>query len=281
LFDEFRLDRHACARTRQALDLRGEGRIDALRAVVRGFPDYTPGAIALLVALRQAGAFRRDCAGSSRIPFVVTQFWDGAELPADLETYVASWRARTPGLAHRRMDEGEARAFLRETGAAPLRAFDRAAEPAMKADILRLGWLFHHGGVYADCDDRCQADLSPLLHDGAELVLYQEDIGSVGNNFLACAPRHPLVGAAFEAAVRAVNQGKTEILWLATGPGLMTRVLGQALAEPGGLDRLSQIRVLDRHEALAFVAMHCAASYKRTDRHWSRTAFGAAPRRPA
>lgn len=273
LFDEFRLDRDACARTRQALALQGEERIDALRNIVRDFPDYTPGAIALLIALRQSGAFRRDSVGegSARIPFVLTQFWDSAELPADLETYVGSWRLKNPGLAHRRVNEGEARAFLRKLGGAPLRAFDRAAEPAMKADIFRLGWLFHHGGIYADCDDRCQADLSPLLNDGAELVLYQEDIGSVGNNFVACAPRHPLIAAAFEQAVRSVNQGKTEILWLATGPGLMTRILGQALAKD--LDRLSRIRVLDRHEALASVAIHCSASYKRTDRHWSRTAF--------
>lgn len=281
LFDEFRLDRDACARTREALAIQGEERIDALRKVVGDFPDYTPGAIALLIALRQSGAFRRDPmnAGLACIPFALTQFWDSDELPADLETYVGSWRAKNPGLAHRRVNEGEARAFLRELGAAPLRAFDRAAEPAMKADIFRLGWLFEHGGIYADCDDRCQADLTPMLNDGAELVLYQEDIGSVGNNFIACAPKNLVVGAAFDEAVRAVNQGKTEILWLATGPGLMTRMLGQALAEEGGLEKLSRIRVLDRHEALAFAAMHCAASYKRTERHWSRTAFGASPRR--
>ena len=282
LFDEFRLDRNACARTREALDMGGDEKIDALRAIVREFPDYTPGAIALLVALRQSGAFRREfLAGVACIPMALAQFWDDAVLPADLETYVASWRRHTPDLAHRRLDAREARAFLREIGRVDaLRAFDRAAEPAMKADIFRLGWLYHHGGVYADCDDRCQAELSPLLRDGAELVLYQEDLGSTGNNFLACAPRHPLVGAAFDAAVRAVNQGKTEILWLATGPGLLTRMLGQWLADAQDWrEKLSRIRVLDRHELLAFVAIHCAASYKRTERHWSRTAFPAEPRR--
>jgi mannosyltransferase OCH1-like enzyme len=276
LFDEFRLDRDACAAARQALTLPGDAKIEALRKIVRDFPDYTPGAIALLIALRQSGAFSRQAPNveAARIPRTMAQFWDSADLPGDLETYVRSWRLRTPDLAHQRMDENEARAFLREIGRVDaLRAFDRAAEPAMKADIFRLGWLHRHGGIYADCDDRCRTDLSPLLSSGHELVLYQEDIGSVGNNFIACAPENPVIGAAFEEAVRAVNQGKTEILWLATGPGLMTRMLGQALAEDGGLEKLSRIKVLDRHEALAYVAIHCAASYKRTERHWSRTAF--------
>ena len=57
-------------------------------------------------------------------------------------------------------------------------------------------------------------------------------------------------------------------------------MLGQALAQSDDWrEQLARIRVLDRHEVLAFVAIHCAASYKRTERHWSRTAFRAEPRR--
>jgi tetratricopeptide (TPR) repeat protein len=281
LFDEFRLDRDACAQTREALELEDGAKIETLRGVVRAFRDYTPGAIALLIALRQTGAFRRNArAAAAQIPFALTQFWDRPELPRDLETYALSWRLHNPGLEHRRMDEAAARTFFREIGRPDaLRAFNRAAEPAMKADIFRLGWLSHHGGAYADCDDRCQTDLSPLFADGAELVLYQEDIGSIGNNFMACSPGHPMICAAFDAAVRAVNGARTEILWLATGPGLVTRSLGYWLGEEGAWrERAALIRVLDRHEMLGFAAIHCISSYKRTERHWSRAAFRASAR---
>ena len=284
LYDEFRLDRDACGQTRKALELQSQARLEALHRVVRAYPDYTAGAIVFLVALRQADAFLCEPrAADGRIPFAVTQFWDSSDLPCDLEEYSQSWSRLNPGFAYRRLNLTEARAFFEEIGRRDaLHAFDRVAEPAMKADIFRLGWLSHYGGVYADCDDRCRSDLSPLLSDGVELVLYQEDLGSVGNNFIACAPRHPVICAAFDAAVRTVSGGQTEILWLATGPGLLTRALAAWLAEDDDLNaRLRRIRVLDRHELLGFAAIHCVGAYKRTERHWSRTAFAAAPRRAA
>jgi tetratricopeptide (TPR) repeat protein len=276
LFDEFRLDRDGCVRTKAALALEGGLGIEALRQVVREFHDYTPAAIALLIALRRKGGLNHSLGSRpARIPLRVTQFWDDETLPADLDLYVDSWRAKNPKFEHKRLNEGEARDFLDGIGRADaLRGFDKAEEPAMKADIFRLGWLFQHGGFYADCDDRCQTDLAELLLAGDDLVLYQEDIGSIGNNFLACAPGHPVIGAAFEEAVASINKAKPEILWLATGPGLLTRAFGRWLAEGDLREKLSSVRVLDRHEALMFAAIHCGSAYKFTERHWSRTAFG-------
>ena len=145
----------------------------------------------------------------------------------------------------------------------------------MKSDILRLAWLLRNGGVYSDADDRLQRSVAPLLESGAGLVLYQEDIGSVGNNFIAAAPGHPVLALALEQAVAAVNNGGKDLLWLATGPGLLTRCLGRYLAEDEGawLARLRDIHVLDRHEMLSYSAIHCLSAYKHTEKHWSRTAF--------
>ncbi|MCX5930764.1 MAG: glycosyltransferase [Cyanobacteria bacterium] len=35
-------------------------------------------------------------------------------------------------------------------------AFAAALSPVLQADLFRLAYLFHHGGIYADADDRCR-----------------------------------------------------------------------------------------------------------------------------
>src|SRR5271169_1825673 len=88
-------------------------------------------------------------------PARIAQFWDAAELPRDLEPYVRSWSLHNPDLEHRRFDQTSAEEELAAMGLdGALRAFRRAAQPAMQADIFRLAWLYRRGGVYADADDR-------------------------------------------------------------------------------------------------------------------------------
>jgi tetratricopeptide (TPR) repeat protein len=277
LHDEFRLDPEALAEVREALKAPMEERLSRLRATIRAYPDYTAASIAFLVACRQAGLFdNRAVATEKPIPRRIAQFWDSAELPEDIAGYCRTWSGMDPAFDYRRLDEASALDFLKAIGdAAAFRAFQRAEQPAMKSDILRLAWLLRNGGVYSDADDRLQRSVAPLLESGAGLVLYQEDIGSVGNNFIAAAPDHPVLAAALEQAVAAVNNGGKDLLWLATGPGLLTRCLGRYLAADEGawLARLSNIRVLDRHEMLSYSAIHCLSAYKHTEKHWSRTAF--------
>ena len=277
LHDEFRLDPEALADVREALMAPMEERLSRLRAAIRAYPDYTAASIAFLVACRQAGLFDNRAAATAKpIPRRIAQFWDSAELPEDIAGYCRTWSGMDPAFDYRRLDEASAQNFLKAIGdAAAFRAFQRAEEPAMKSDILRLAWLLRNGGVYSDADDRLQRSVAPLLESGAGLVLYQEDIGSVGNNFIAAAPGHPVLALALEQAVAAVNNGGKDLLWLATGPGLLTRCLGRYLAEDEGawLARLRDIHVLDRHEMLSYSAIHCLSAYKHTEKHWSRTAF--------
>jgi hypothetical protein len=276
--DEFAMDAEALAALAAAQALPPAARIAPLLERVRALPDHTPGAIALMLALRQAGRLDGPWAaeGPPAIPPVIAQFWDDGRPPADLEAVMASWPACNPGWRYRRFDLAGARAFLGETyGAEVQRAFRRARAPAMQADLFRLAFLYAEGGVYADADDRCLSPIAGLLPPGVGFMAFHEEHGTLGNNVMAASPLHPVTGRALRLAVEAVLRGDDDMIWLATGPGLLTRAFAHRLAEaPLTLPAsLARVRVLDRHELERVVATHCAVGYKQSRRHWLRASF--------
>jgi mannosyltransferase OCH1-like enzyme len=151
-------------------------------------------------------------------------------------------------------------------------AYRVARHTAMKADIFRLALLFYEGGVYLDADDFCNMAIEDLLKGGAELVLHQEDVGSIGNNFIAARPLHPIIGAALAEASRATLAGAAESVWLVTGPGLLTRVLASAIALESELRAPSGVHVLPQSVFRQGILPGRRAAYKTTRRHWSRAA---------
>ncbi len=169
-----------------------------------------------------------------------------------------------------------AQAFLAQTYApVVLQAYRHSREAAQRSDIFRLAWLAAVGGVYADADDRCLGPLDAIIPEGAELVLYQEDISSIGNNFIAMRPRHPVIQRALQLAVQAINRGDSDIVWLSTGPGLLTRVVAVHLATvaAGRAALPAGVIVFDRRDIYHTIAMNCTLGYKKSDRHWVNSAF--------
>jgi len=248
-------------------------RLPALAAAVQAEPGNTAAAMQVLLALREEGvcAWQNDGALAG-VPAQIIQFWDSAEVPGDVAAIMHSWQEQNPDYAVKLFDDGAARAYLQARFAPPvLQAFLRAREPAQKSDIFRLAVLGLEGGVYADADDRCVGPLAPLLGAQDQLVVYQEEFGTAGNNFLAVGPGHPMILNALDQAVMAINRSDSEIVWLSTGPGLMTRVFAQAYFTPGALP--GRTRLLDRRGLGRVVAMHCMASYKRGARHWLNANF--------
>jgi len=280
LLDEYRVDADALARLREANA--GGDPVAALRRLVAERPDYTPAAIGLFTALRRQGALARPAPtdpGVSPIPRRIGQFWD-AHIPPDIERLCEEWRANNPDFLYRRFSGAEARNYLAEFGPPGAQAaFDIAVEPAMKADLFRLAYLFHEGGFYVDADDRGLKPLAEIAPDDCDLVVYQEDLGTIGNNFVGAAPRHPVIALAVEEATAAILRGDADMLWLSTGPGLLTRSLARWIAgdprvagDPAGA--LKRIRVFEAYELRRAIAMHCVGSYKQSGKHWVRAAFG-------
>ena len=272
ILDEYRMDEAVARELAVLWRLQPRERLARLRELVAQAPDNTAVAVSLLLSLRQCGQLRGALAGEPAIPRVIYQFWDSEDVPPDIERLMRSWQSENPGWQIRRFNDQSAQALLAQSLPPPvLNAFRRAREPAQRADLFRLAVLALNGGVYADSDDRCLRPLEAFLPVGASLVLYQEDLGTVGNNLIAVAPRHPVLLRALEQAVTAINQGDADIVWLATGPALLSRVLAGLLAR--GETMPPGLLVFDRRDAFQAIGMHCAAGYKRTDRHWLESSF--------
>lgn len=280
ILNDFWSDAGALDATRSAF---ASGDLAGVLDVVRENPGYTGAAISLMNLLRSLGALEdgavdvrgrggwsKGVIGAGAIPRCIFQFWDSAEPPEDVSELMESWREHNPGWCYRRFNLAEAREYLAAHATVDVqRAFRSARHVAQKSDIFRLAVLASEGGVYTDADDRCMGCLDALI-EGRELVLRQEHLGSIGNNFIAVRRGHPLIAKALAAAVTAVLRGDSESMWLSTGPGLLTRSLAGALSEEtGDLSKyLSAARILLDWQLKPYCTSGCRASYKSSPRHW-------------
>jgi tetratricopeptide (TPR) repeat protein len=281
ILDDYRLDEALLAKLTAIQPLQPSERVTRLLRLVWGNPDSTAAAVSLMVAWRQSGVLGLVAHGQEEplnpIPNRLTQFWDCPKVPADIQELMQSWRLLNPHLTFYLFDDKAAQRFLAiKHPPSVLDAYRRAMEPAQKADIFRLACLVTEGGVYADADDRCLQPLTAIIPAHSALVIYQEDHATLGNNFIAARPGHPVLIRALRLATEAINRGDRDNLWLSTGPGLLTRAFTQTwAAESADTDGFSgDVVVLDRRALAQAVGIHCAAGYKKTEQHWSNTAFG-------
>jgi tetratricopeptide (TPR) repeat protein len=284
LLNEYALDRDNVNMLRELQALPAADRVARAQTIVRQVPDSTAAAVYLLVAMRQLGGFARSSAEScaictkARIPRRIVQYWDAPSPPDSVVEMMQSWRDMHPGWDYRRFDDKLARQFLAARHPPEvLQAYAHASHPAQKADLFRLAFLSVEGGFYADADDRAVAPVETIVPDNIAFAGYQEDLGSVGNNFLAAAPGDPVIEQALRLAVLAVNRGDRDFLWLCTGPGLLSRAFAQFLSDPASADALlGRTLLLERGELTRAVAIHCRLHYKKSALHWHNGAFGKA-----
>jgi hypothetical protein len=287
LVDEFALDRTLLDELREVRALPLQQQVGHLKAIALRNPDHTPSAIMLLIAMRQAeelGGPPRPSSPDrvSEIPQRIFQFWDDASPPEEILELMDSWKARHPGFEYVRFDGGAARAFLIDHGLEDvLRAYWRARQPAQKADIIRLAYLAVKGGYYADADDRCLSAIPCFVPAQAAFVAIQEEFGTLGNNFLGATPRHAVMQLALRLATEAVNRGDADLLWLSTGPGLLTRAFSQLVArdDPASTP-IPGAAIFERGRIERHIGIHCPGLYKRSHKHWSRSSFSKVTRRP-
>lgn len=279
IIDEFRCDPEAFRRLLAVRGLPPAERASALLPLARRYPDYTPAAMQLMLALRQAGRLHRTPTPVPipAIPRRLVQYWHEPMPPADVRALLDGWKARHPDFDCQVFDDARATAFIAARhGGEVLRAYRRAREPAQRADLFRLAWLAAEGGFYADTDDRCLAHLSAIVPDDARLFGYLEEYGALANNVLGAVPGEPVTVRALDLAARAVNRGDRDILWLSTGPGVLTRAYATTLATESWAETTAAARhVIDRRQLFAAVAIHCFLPYKKTRAHWLQAAFGA------
>ncbi|MGY4509107.1 tetratricopeptide repeat protein [Bradyrhizobium sp. USDA 3650] len=281
LIDEFALDAELLEEMRMIRQLEINQQITQLRNLILKNPDYTPASIMLMIALRQCGRFDRapyrPCYRSHapRIPARIIQYWD-TNPPEEISDLMRTWKDNHPSFEYLLFNDATAQDFIRRNHSSRiLDAYLRSQEPAQRADIFRLACLSTLGGFYADADDRCLKAVTEFVHPDADFVAFQEDFGTLGNNFLAATPKHPVIQRSLELAGEAINRGDADFLWLATGPGLLTRAFGQYAATEDGWSEKTVI--LNMGELQSHVGIHCQVRYKRTSKHWSRSSFHRKP----
>ena len=278
LLDEYKLDQDNVQRLIKAMKLPQNARTDCLFEQVRHSPDSTACAITTLIHLRHAGFFSPPVeTGQSSIPKRIAQFWDSSDVPPDIATYMDSWRLNNDGWGYELFDTGKAEIFIRSVcPASVVAAYRRTRDATIRADIFRLAWLNHRGGFYVDADDVSTGPIREIMTRNSTLIVYQEDIGSIGNNFIGAVEGHPVVSTALAQATDAILRGDNDMVWLSTGPGMLSRVFTNWLVADADSRRAfhDEVIVLDRGESTKVCAPHCQAAYKLTPLHWSKGLFG-------
>jgi tetratricopeptide (TPR) repeat protein len=279
LYEEFALE---CKLSLELATLRGRPpaeQVPLLMDLVRHFPESTAAAIGLMIALRRAGRFDRrpkSLRAAARIPEIITQYWNDPDPPPEVRGLMHSWALSDPAFKIEVFDDAQAYAYLgKHCDAAVARAFTQAKEPAQRADVFRLARLFIEGGYFIDADDRARAGLAACAPRDADLFVHQEDLGSIGSNVMGSVPGHPVIGAALQDSVDAITRGDMDIIWLSTGPGMLTRALARWVAAHSTMAEvdLEAVAIFTLAEIRKAAAIHCYVAYKTTKRAWLNKAF--------
>ena len=281
MLDEYRIDRKALDRLHRCLA--SSDPAGALSQMMIAYPDYTPAAISLLISLRQTGHLaslnsikdKKTC----WIPATIAQYWD-VDIPADVEALCDGWRAMHPSFSYIRFSKAGARRFLIEKGL-PEAWRPSTALPSRRCKPISSGLpiCFTRAVITSTPTTAASRRSRRSTPAARDLILYQEDFGTVGNNFIGVRPQHPVMENALASAVTAVNRGDADIVWLATGPALLTRSLAVYLAESLPA-RLATTLIVERHELFRIAAAHTMTAYKHSKKHWTRTT-SARPHKPS
>lgn len=250
-------------------------RVRPLLNLAQKRPEALAPSLSLMVALRRISALSGfGEGGDGGIPKKIGQYWD-VDPPEELMRVHNDWRKINSDYTVNLFDDEMARTFLHSYFPSEISfAYDHASAPAQKADIFRLAYLWHEGGVWADMDDQPTNPLDDIIPIKAEAVFYQEYWGTLGNNFIAARPRMAVIEWALQNAVRAISEDKTESIWFSTGPALLTRAFTYQLTQSDDPDKfLDRYRVVTRAELFQCVSGHIVTTYKRSRKHWTDAAF--------
>jgi Glycosyltransferase sugar-binding region containing DXD motif len=175
----------------------------------------------------------------------IVQYWHAEQPPERICAGLASFSERNSDLPHLVFDETTAEAFIAaHFSAREVAAFRSCTVPAMQSDYFRYCAILVLGGLYADADLRCVADLRPLIEERGGTLFGRQ--GPLPEGFAAALrwpyqmgayltvcnspftfrePGHPLLELAVKVATANVEHRIAEGargVWLTAGPGVFT-----------------------------------------------------------
>lgn len=222
--------------------------------------------------LQAVPAARTAATARAVVPRRIVQYWNTPAPPEAIAGMIESWRA-APGWEHEVFDRRAALDYLRrDCGPKWARAFSLANNPAEESDFLRLCVLARKGGVYADADDILTGPLAPMIDRGAGFVaILEPGLSTIGNNFIAAAPDHPLILLAAKMARGALLARANETTWSKTGPALLTRAAAVYLARQAETGAAADVAFLRYDDILGGIGIHNKVPHKRKAGDWRQS----------
>jgi len=205
---------------------------------------------------------------SDDIPYKLFQYWDSPGIPEDVDACMRTW-SQISRIQTVLFDGNRSREFIAANYSVEhLEAFEACHHPAMRADFIRLAYLFRNGGIYIDADEMCIAPLWSFYqewkHSMIVLVLSATMPNYILNQFIAAKPGCSVLGRALGEAVSTIlenrKSGRKLNIWDTTGPGLLTRNFSRALLQQGS--ECSSVTVLAFEEYGAMCKEQSNLNYK-------------------
>jgi hypothetical protein len=107
------------------------------------------------------------------IPRIIHQTWDRAEMPCDLREFQHSWRAHHPGWECRLWNDADNLDLIRQHYPEFIEHYTALTPNILKVDFIRVAYMHHHGGIYADLDVEVLKPFDPLL-EGSNIISGRE-----------------------------------------------------------------------------------------------------------
>jgi len=178
--------------------------------------------------------YMKDLGGKADIPKVIHQIWIGPREPPCLwiDTFRVDYCEAHPSWGFKMWSDEQVAQLPMING----QIYREESMWQCKADILRLEFLWHHGGLYVDADmiSVGNKNLDPIVELGKEtgfVIAYEPDTKDkpysiLGNSVIACTPHHPLTLMLILFLKQTYYQKRHHIdVFAVTGPVMYTKCL--------------------------------------------------------
>jgi hypothetical protein len=191
----------------------------------------------------------------------IIQYWD-FDVPNDIGGYMNKVKEINCSLGYQLFDFNDARDFIKENSSELILSFfDSTPKAAFQADIFRLVYLLHNGGIWIDADELAKDPINEFIYRNSNSIVISclnEFYGGyyVNNDFIYVPKNSNLMKRIYIEFENRVFQSKSDhkvFYYGICGPHLWSDVINQALLKNfKDVDCLVDIKFISRNVKESF-----------------------------